>query len=102
MHSEEISATVLVGERDRHFTSQSGIWRLELVTFHNLLIWYKLHEATVIRIGVRRRLPSSGRRIVGEGDPDRATFTSVELVPWLVMLVGTFQAATARGSRSTR
>jgi hypothetical protein len=29
---------------------------------------------------VRRRFPSFGRRIVGEGDPDRATLTSVELV----------------------
>src|SRR5216683_487497 len=51
---------------------------LELVQFDNLLVWYKLHEASVVRVGVRRRLASPGQRIVRKRDPERAALAGVD------------------------
>ncbi len=82
MHGEDIGATVCIGERDRdgHLAAQRGICSLKLVHFDNLLIRHELHETAMVRIGVRGRLTHSGRRVIRERDPDRATFAGFELM----------------------
>jgi hypothetical protein len=63
VHGEDIgAAAVCIGERDRdrHLATQRGICRLELDYFDNLLICHELHEAAVVRVGVRGRLASPG------------------------------------------
>ena len=58
MHGEDVSAAIRISERnrDRHFAAQRGIRRLEFAHFDDLLVRHELHEATVIRVGVRRCL----------------------------------------------
>ena len=72
MYDENISAAVSIGERDRdrHLAAQRGNGRLELKHFNNLLVRYELHEAAVVRVGVRGRLAGTGRSVVRERDPE--------------------------------
>src|SRR5207249_11810644 len=58
--------------------AQRGVCRLELDHFDNLLVYHELHEAAVVRVGVRGRLADPGRRVVRQRDPERATFAGVE------------------------
>src|SRR6266536_1197281 len=51
---------------------------VEVVEFDNLLVRHEPHEAAVERVGVRRGLARPGRLVVGERDPERATFAPVE------------------------
>jgi hypothetical protein len=82
MHTEDIGAAVCIGERggNRHLAAQRGIGRLELDHFDDLLVRHELHEAAVVRVGVRARLAGPCRLVVRERDSERATFAGVELM----------------------
>lgn len=64
----------------RPYAAQCWIGRLEFDRFDNLLVGHELHEATMICVGVRGRLASSGPLFVGERDPKEAALAGVELM----------------------
>src|SRR5216683_5924716 len=80
VHGEQVGTAVAISkcDRDRHLAAKRRVSGLELVHFDNLLVWYKLHEASVVRVGVRRRLASPGQRIVRKRDPERAALAGVD------------------------
>ena len=92
MQGEEIGATIGIGEldRDRHLAAERGIHGLELVHFHDLLIRDQLQEAAIVRIRLRSRLASLGRRIVRERDSESAALSGLEGVHLTSHAVGYF------------
>ena len=78
MDGYDVGAAVGIGERDRdrHLALHRRIFRLELDNFHNLLVWYELDEAAVVRIGVRTGLADPSGCVVGERDPEGAAFAT--------------------------
>src|SRR5215208_3106080 len=82
MYTEHVGPAIGVAERDRdrHLTVQRGICRFELVYLDEQLVWHELDEAAVIGVGARSRLAYTGRRVVGERDPERAALAAVEFV----------------------
>jgi hypothetical protein len=80
VYGEDLGAAVGISERDRdrHLAAQRGITRLELDDFDHLLVRNERHEAPMVRVGVGGRLAGPGRRVVGERDPEHATFAGVE------------------------
>jgi hypothetical protein len=86
---------VCIGKRDgdRHLAAQRGVLRLELVHFDDLLVRNEPHEATVVRVGLRRRLAGPvGASYVSE---IRSAPSSRAANSWTrqVIPVGTFHLA---------
>jgi hypothetical protein len=77
---DEVSVCIGKRDGDRHLAAQRGVLRLELVHLDDLLVRNEPHEATVVRVGLRRRLAGPGWRVVRERDPERAIFAGRELV----------------------
>src|SRR5829696_6741046 len=76
VYGQDIRAAVTIGERhgDGHLALQRGVVGLEFDDFDHLLVWHESHEVAVVCVSVNGRLSGSGRRVIRERDPERATF----------------------------
>jgi hypothetical protein len=82
VYTDHVGASVCIAEddRDRHLAAQRGIFCFELVYLDEQLVRHELDEAAVIGVGAGSRLAYSGRRVVGEEDPECAALAPVEFV----------------------